>query len=140
KGAITVACPGLTVHGQLSSDPKIAVNAADLRYASSGDKVTVKAWHVKGQAGKAIATEIDVQMANTLGGAAKKGAHAGKTTDKPSDSAGSSASGDKKSTKAGANAVDPKAADTKAGDAKTTDAKGADPKAAAGKAADPDSK
>ena len=150
KGAITVFCPGLTVHGQLSSDPKVTVNAADLSLASPGDKITVKGWHFKGQEGKGYATEIDVQMANALSGPAKRGAHATKAADKPVDSAGAAASGDKKSPKAGANAADPKAADpkaadaksgdTKAGDTKAAEAKGADPKAAAGKAADPDSK
>ena len=144
KGAITVACPGLTVHGQLSSDPKITVNAADMRLASPGDKITVKGWHVKGQEGKGYATEIEVQMANPLSGPAKKGTHASKTADKPADSAGSGPSGDKKSPKAGANAADPKAADAKSGDPKAADAKGADAKSAdskpTGKIGDPDAK
>jgi hypothetical protein len=136
KGVITVACPGLTVHGQLSSDPKITVNAADLRFASPGDKISVKGWHVKGQEGKGYVTEIEVQMANALSGpASKKGAHASK----PADSAGA-ASGDKKSTKPGANAADPKVNDAKAGDTKAADAKDADPKAAAAKNAAPDAK
>jgi hypothetical protein len=140
KGAIIVACPGMTVHGQLSSDPTITINAADLRFASPGDKIVVKGWHPKGQEGKGYATEVEVQMANTLSPPAKKGAHAGKTADKAADSADSATSGDKKPAKAAAKPADPKAADAKAGDTKGTDAKGADPKAAAGKTADPDSK
>jgi hypothetical protein len=132
NGAIIVSCPGLTVHAVVAQDATIKVNVADLRFASSGDKVEVHGWtgNMKGRQ-VAYATEVKVQMVNPLPGTGlkKKVTHPAKTADKPGDKstdAADAASGDAKKTDKPKNGADAKAGDAKAGDAKTDATKAGD--------------
>jgi hypothetical protein len=118
KGTITVACPGMTVHADVASDAMITVNIADPTVASAGDKIEVKGWYVKGQEGRGYAAEVTVQLANQLTGPKKKGLHSAKAGDKSTDPADAASPDDKKPTKGGAKAADPKPAPGKAADTK----------------------
>jgi hypothetical protein len=117
KGAITVACPGMTVHADVAPDAAITVDIADPTVASPGDKIEVKGWYVKGQEGRGYASEVQVQLSNQLTGAKKKVTRAAKLGDKSTDSADSAAPSDKKPAK-GAKPIDSKPDPAKAADSK----------------------
>ncbi|HEV3416255.1 MAG TPA: hypothetical protein VG056_05565 [Pirellulales bacterium] len=126
KGAIIVACPGMTVHAEVAPDAKVKVNVADLSFASPGDKMEAKGWFIKGKEGYAYASEVTVDMANPLTGPKKKvPLHATKSADKSTDSA--AVTPDAKKPDKAANGPDPKAADDKKpDDTKTADKDKAD--------------
>lgn len=119
KNTITVSCGNMTVHGDLASDATVTLNVADLSLASSGDKIEVRGWYVKGQEGRGYASDVQVTLSNQFTGPKKRGAHPVKTTnDKSADKAGAAdaaGAGDAKPDKT-------KKPDPKSGAAKTTDA------------------
>ncbi len=130
KNSITVACPGMTVHGDLAPEAAITVNVADLTFASPGDKIEVRGWYAKGQEGRGYATEVQVQLSNQLTGPKKRGAHPAaktgdKTADKATDKSGDADAGDKTKKPADSKTAAGKAADAKkaAADKKANDAK-----------------
>jgi hypothetical protein len=125
KGAITVACPGMTVHAEVAPDAAITVDIADPTVASPGDKIEVKGWYAKGQeasaaaVGRGYANEVEVKLSNQLTGPKKKGTRAAKPADKSTESADSAAPSDKKPAK-GAKPIDSKPDPAKSTDAKKT--------------------
>ena len=127
KGAMIVACPGLTVHAEVASDATITVDIADLAAASPGDKIEVRGWYIKGQEGRGYATDVEVALSNPLTGPKKKGARTVKPADKEKAGDAADSLDPKKTDKSAKKGADPKASDKKADDAKPADKDKADP-------------
>lgn len=74
RGEMSVNCAGTNVKANLDKDAKVTIDVNHLKFAQVGDKVEMRARHVKGQkaAGQALATQVTVVGANPLGETKKR--------------------------------------------------------------------